>query len=156
MIYKIINPITSEPIYIGYAIDMERAKRALYWASNAALANEIAVIRLAGRVPVIEEIPDKVVDKPQNRTRYWASVYRGMGCKLHNPLGRHVPKRAAGRRKERKTDTGTFEVEIPEELLSDKTFKEFINHKEHRYKLVGARLVELLMEKIEHLKWMNS
>lgn len=156
MIYKIINPLTSEIIYIGYALDMDRAKRALYWAPHAGLASEITSIRLAGRVPVIEEIPDSITDKPRNRVRYWAALHREMGCKLHNPLGRNVPKRAVGRRKERRVATGMFEVEIPDELLEDKTFKEFIDHKQHRYKLVGARLVELLIEKIEHLKWMNS
>ena len=156
IVYRITNPLSKDVIYIGVSENLETAKRNLYWSSNPGLATEITEIRAARLAPLIDVLEEVDEDKVKGRALHWRAFHREQGCKLHNAPDKHLPRRAAGRRQKRKVKTSTVDLEIPETLLSNKTFKKFFGGKG----LIGPRIVELIMCKVEELeeqeRWLNS
>lgn len=151
IIYKIVSPISNEPIYIGSAIDVPTARRNLYWTDNAGLSAEITAIRALGAKPIIEVLEEVSEDQVWLRKEYWLYMHCVHGCKLHNK------ERISKRKARRIAPQGTvFQVSVPDELLKNKTFRRFIGYEDHKYKLVSARMIELLIEKIELLEWAES
>jgi hypothetical protein len=151
IIYAVESPVDRKIIYVGVSESLDKAKRALYQADNPRLAAEITTIRAARLKPIITVLEVAGLAEVKRKALGWRCALRELGHRLHNRPDKDVPKRAAGRRMVRKMPSTTFTITLPVVLVENSTFKRYVAGG-----MLGARVAELLVSKVEELERASS